>query len=130
MDDRRTPSTVRQTQAKFDVLLEKILRQIESDLRNTHLLKSLPKNAPCALARADRRDFTYVLVRVPTKRYNTLTMRQRQITLLVGQGLPNKAIGRRLNISSATVAAHLRQVYYKLHVTTRTELARFCVLLN
>lgn len=43
-----------------------------------------------------------------------LTRREREILALIGQGLSNKEIARRLLISAATVKTHLHHVYTKL----------------
>ncbi|WP_084788985.1 response regulator transcription factor [Bradyrhizobium sp. Cp5.3] len=53
----------------------------------------------------------------------TLTDRERQIIRLVSEGLSNKAIGRRLNISDGTIKVHLHHVFQKLQVSNRTVLA-------
>ncbi len=50
-----------------------------------------------------------------------LTKRETEILELVAQGLVNKEIGDRLNISYWTVKAHVRHIYEKLHVRTRSE---------
>jgi len=52
-----------------------------------------------------------------------LTDRERQVLRMVGDGLPNKTIARRLGISERTVKAHLTRVYQQLGVTARTEAA-------
>jgi DNA-binding CsgD family transcriptional regulator len=52
-----------------------------------------------------------------------LTARELQIAVLRAQGFANKAIGRRLGISTLTVGTHLRRVYFKLGVSRRTALA-------
>jgi len=53
----------------------------------------------------------------------SLTERERQVLALVAEGLPNKQIGRRLEISEKTVKAHLTQVFAQLGVTDRTQAA-------
>ena len=53
----------------------------------------------------------------------TLTEREREVLRLVGEGLPNKSIARRLGISERTVKAHLTSVYQQLGVTDRTQAA-------
>jgi len=53
----------------------------------------------------------------------SLTSRERHITLMVAAGLPNKEIGRRLDLSEATVKIHLHNIYKKLGVNNRTTLA-------
>ena len=52
-----------------------------------------------------------------------LTGRERQVLALVGEGLPNKLIARRLEISEKTVKAHLTRVYTEIGVTDRTQAA-------
>lgn len=53
---------------------------------------------------------------------NALTPRERQIALLVAQGMSNKAAGQVLGISHWTVAAHLKATFSKLGVVRRAEL--------
>jgi len=53
-----------------------------------------------------------------------LTDRERQIMVLVSEGLSNKEIGRRLNIADGTIKVHLHHVYQKLEISNRTVLAR------
>lgn len=48
-----------------------------------------------------------------------LTHREDQILQLIGLGLSNKEIGRRLEISDQTVKTHLHRVYAKLHQSGR-----------
>ena len=50
-----------------------------------------------------------------------LTKREVEILELVSQGLVNKEIGDRLGISYWTVKIHVRHIYEKLHVRTRSE---------
>ncbi len=50
-----------------------------------------------------------------------LTKREAQILDLLAQGLANKEIAARLDLSTETVRVHLRRVYDKLHVRSRTE---------
>lgn len=50
-----------------------------------------------------------------------LTQRQREVLLLLCEGLPNKLISRRLNISDATVKTHVASVLRSLNASTRLE---------
>jgi DNA-binding NarL/FixJ family response regulator len=52
-----------------------------------------------------------------------LSEREREVLHLVGEGLPNKSIARRLGITERTVKAHLTSVYQQLGVTDRTQAA-------
>jgi DNA-binding NarL/FixJ family response regulator len=52
-----------------------------------------------------------------------LSRREREILELVAAGLPNKIIADRLGLTDGTVRWHLRHVYHKLHVRSRTEAA-------
>ena len=57
----------------------------------------------------------------------TLTSRERQIMLLVAEGLSNKAVGRQLELSEGTVKIHLHNIYQKLQVNNRTTLAALAI---
>ena len=52
-----------------------------------------------------------------------LTQREREVLDLVGEGLPNKLIARRLGISEKTVKAHITRIFEALGVTDRTQAA-------
>ena len=52
-----------------------------------------------------------------------LSQRERDVLALLVEGLPNKLIARRLDISEKTVKAHLTQVFRELGVTDRTQAA-------
>ena len=51
--------------------------------------------------------------------YQPLTPREREILKLMSEGLPNKTIASRLNISERTVTTHVANIYSKLHVNNR-----------
>lgn len=50
-----------------------------------------------------------------------LTPRQKQVLNLLSEGLPNKSICRKLDMSEATVKTHLRTIFSILDVSTRTQ---------
>jgi DNA-binding NarL/FixJ family response regulator len=52
-----------------------------------------------------------------------LTPREEEVLRLVGQGLANKQIARRLGIGERTVKAHLTSVFQRLGVTDRVQAA-------
>ena len=52
-----------------------------------------------------------------------LSEREREVLLMVAEGLPNKVIAQRLSISEKTVKAHLTSVFRQIGVTDRTQAA-------
>jgi DNA-binding NarL/FixJ family response regulator len=57
----------------------------------------------------------------PERAHVVLSAREREILDLLSQGLSNKEIGAKLNLSQFTVRNHLAKVFEKLHVRSRTE---------
>ena len=56
-----------------------------------------------------------------------LTDREREIMRRVSEGLSNKEIARRLNISQGTIKVHLHHIYQKLEINNRTVLAALAI---
>jgi DNA-binding CsgD family transcriptional regulator len=56
-----------------------------------------------------------------------LSSREREVLRLLAQGLTNTQIAERLVISPRTVNAHLRSIYNKLAVTSRTAATRYAI---
>ena len=56
-----------------------------------------------------------------------LTRREREVLSLLAEGLTNQGIASRLNVSLNTVASHLKNVYPKLHVSSRAQAAAYAV---
>ena len=52
-----------------------------------------------------------------------LSARETEVLALVGEGLQNKLIARRLEISEKTVKAHLTSVFAQIGVSDRTQAA-------
>ena len=50
-----------------------------------------------------------------------LSIREEQILMLLSQGYANKVIADKLELSIDTVCSHLKHVFTKLHVSSRTE---------
>jgi DNA-binding NarL/FixJ family response regulator len=59
----------------------------------------------------------------PAAAASPLTAREEEVLTMVGDGLPNKSIARRLGISERTVKAHLTNIFQRLGVTDRTQAA-------
>jgi DNA-binding CsgD family transcriptional regulator len=55
--------------------------------------------------------------------FESLTRSEAAVSELVGRGITNREVARRLHVSPHTVNTHLRHVFQKLGVTTRAELA-------
>ena len=64
---------------------------------------------------------------VPAVSGNELTERERGVLALLAQGLSNKRIAKRLEISEYTVRNHVSQIIAKLGVTNRSEAAVLAV---
>jgi DNA-binding CsgD family transcriptional regulator/tetratricopeptide (TPR) repeat protein len=54
-----------------------------------------------------------------------LTPRETEVAQCVGQGLTNKQIARRMDISEWTVVNHMREIMRKLDATSRVQVARW-----
>ncbi len=64
-----------------------------------------------------------ISARTERKPSSTLTDREREVLILLAQGLANKQIARRLGISEKTVKAHLTNVFQRTGVADRTQAA-------
>ncbi len=51
-----------------------------------------------------------------------LTPKEKEIISFVCEGLSNKEIAHRLNISESTIKAHLHRIFKKLNIQSRTQL--------
>lgn len=60
-----------------------------------------------------------------TGRFTVLTPREIEITRLVGEGVSNKRIARRLAIAESTVKGHLTAIFRKTGILDRVKLALF-----
>jgi DNA-binding NarL/FixJ family response regulator len=89
---------------------EELARAIAAAARGDSLLD--PKAARAVLA-ARRRPPAVEL----------LSDREREVLRMVGAGMPNKQISRRLGITEKTVKAHLTSIFRTIGVTDRTQAA-------
>ena len=91
-----------------------------SDLR-TALLDVLAGGAPMT-SQIARRVIESFRQKAKLRDENTsLSLREEQILKLLSQGYANKMIADKLDLSVDTVCSHLKHVFTKLHVSSRTE---------
>src|SRR6185312_7438708 len=57
----------------------------------------------------------------PNPEIESLTKREEESLSLLAEGYTSKEIGDKLSISYDTVCSHLRHIYEKLHVRSRTQ---------
>ena len=102
--------------------LHDVLRQV---LEHPELAERVPPNEPLLFASEVMNGHAIVVIVRPSRPLNVLTPRELDIARLVGRGLGDQGIAKKLNLSSYTVKAHLRSIYRKLNIHTRASLARF-----
>jgi DNA-binding NarL/FixJ family response regulator len=66
-----------------------------------------------------------LLTASPTTNLALLSHRQKEVLMLVGEGLSNADVAKRLYLSESTVKQHLRRAYKVLGVRNRTQAVRF-----
>jgi len=59
--------------------------------------------------------------------FDSLTPREKDILKLIAEGLSNKMIGRKLDISDGTVKVHVKHLLKKLNLRSRVEVAVWAV---
>ncbi|MBA2414900.1 MAG: response regulator transcription factor [Geodermatophilaceae bacterium] len=104
-----------------------ILRAVEAGATG-YLLKDTPRQQMADAVRAAARGETVLappvaarlMTRMRAGPADLLTARELEVLELVGAGLTNAEVGRRLYISEATVKTHLLRVFVKLGVDDRT----------
>jgi len=102
-----------------DVELEILVRSLRQVADGQRLL---PLPSPDQAGSREQRN-----IAVSDNALTVLTERERQIMRLVSEGLSNKEIGRRLNISDGTIKQHLHHIYQKLEISNRTVLAALAI---
>jgi DNA-binding NarL/FixJ family response regulator len=119
------------SEAKDAILLEKkallkgLVSQVAASSAPLKVLQQTAQTIEEVIAEFDIDGTHYYLARsrstVETKTSQiSLSPREKAIANLVAQGLPNKCIGSQLDISPWTVSTHLRRMFTKLNVTSRS----------
>jgi DNA-binding NarL/FixJ family response regulator len=67
------------------------------------------------------------LLRKPHPSRDALTAREFDVLRLIAEGLSNKQIARRLNLTEGTVKGYVSQILAKLHLNDRTQIALYAV---
>jgi DNA-binding NarL/FixJ family response regulator len=67
------------------------------------------------------------LLRKPQSERESLTTREGDVLRLIAEGLSNKQIARRLNLTEGTVKGYVSQILAKLHLADRTQAALYAV---
>jgi DNA-binding CsgD family transcriptional regulator len=94
-------------------------------LRTAHeMLDAMGIEAFAARARRELRATGESVTKRTAGAPTALTAQEAQVARLARDGLSNAQIGARLSISPATVAYHLRKVFTKLDISSRTQLER------
>jgi DNA-binding NarL/FixJ family response regulator len=99
---------------------EEIERAVRDVLEGRFFVSSAIARGVVAAA---MKDLPRVPRKAPPETGEALTPREIDIVRLVGLGLGNKDIARRLGVSVATVRTHLSKVYGKMGTVSRVELA-------
>ena len=87
-------------------------KMVISDRLTTLLAEALRSNKPQQNSRSD---------------FDSLTPREKDILRLIADGLSNKMIGRKLDISDGTVKVHVKHLLKKLNLRSRVEVAVWAV---
>ena len=59
---------------------------------------------------------------------SNLSNREKQVVLLIGQGLPNKDIANELNLSKSTIETHRKNIRKKLKIKGKDSLMVFAII--
>ncbi len=108
--------------------IEQLLRQLLDCLSQPTALQHLSledETTPQIIFDACIGEARYILTRCappPLTLQATLSPREREIARLISRGLPNKAVAAILDISTWTVATHLKRIFSKLSVSSRAEM--------
>ncbi|MGA2747487.1 MAG: response regulator transcription factor [Verrucomicrobiota bacterium] len=98
-----------------------LLKRTKPAELRTALLDVLGGGAPMT-SQIARRVIESFRLKAQTRNESTrLSVREEQILLLLSQGYSNKMIAGKLELSIDTVCSHLKHVFSKMHVGSRTE---------
>src|SRR6266851_858685 len=87
----------------------------------TEALGSKDREAASLLSRWHARSAGDHSAQLSSRGSDGLTARERDVLAMISQGCSNKRIARTLEISPETVKSHVKRIFLKLAVSTRTE---------
>jgi DNA-binding NarL/FixJ family response regulator len=129
MDGIRATGTIAETGTDARVVMltaysdrERVVAALDAGAAG-YVLKDAEPAEVLEAVRAAPRAASQLLSARSEERRAELSKREREVLALVAEGLPNKLIARRLEISEKTVKAHLTSVFQRLGVTDRTQAA-------
>ena len=138
MDGIEATRRIKQEQPEIAVVIltsfsdrERILRALDAGAAGYLLKDAEPDELARSIRAAARGDVPLdpkaarelLSARAPGSPLASLSPREREVLVMVAEGLPNKVIARRLSISEKTVKAHLTSVFRQIGVTDRTQAA-------
>lgn len=115
------------TRLPLSMALRRLLSGYGHDLDGLEGQGGGPNQEITVLARVWLKGVSYVLCR-SRQCFSMLSPREKQVTLLIMNGLGNKEVATRLKISTRTVQGHLQRIYSRLSVDSRSGLFRSCFL--
>lgn len=102
-----------------------LLKNMEPDAWHEYLKAVAIDEAPVTRELAYRILKELTPKRTEEQQEHPLTEREREILVLVADGMSNKEISSRLAISEHTVKNHLKNILQKLHLANRVQIARY-----
>ena len=99
---------------------------IEKPFKDQTLLDAVAMAVRCSVARHGEDSVQRALC----ERLEKLSPRERQVARLLAEGLPNKTIGQRLEISERTVQVHRLHLMDKLEIHSAAELSQMMLRAN
>ena len=100
-----------------------IKNAMQADL--VRAIRSVAQGEPFLAPAAQRQ--LMELLRKPHPARDTLTSREHDVLRLVAEGMSNKQIARRLNLTEGTIKGYVSQILAKLNLDDRTQIALYAV---
>jgi ATP/maltotriose-dependent transcriptional regulator MalT len=82
--------------------------------------REVPPFAASLLLRWDARSVGDHSAQLSRRASDRLTARERDVLTMISEGCSNKRIARALEVSPETVKSHVKHIFFKLDVSTRT----------